>query len=105
MTIWVPKWLRRRPFRKIRRCGTSGEASQSFAILQEGGCGVGHGAQVVRGCDHAIGARTEHFAKTWQIASDARLAAGEILHDHARQSLPYGTEQAEIGECDQPLGV
>ena len=43
--------------------------------------------------------------RRWQIASDARLAAGEILHDHAGQSLPHGTEQAEIRECDQPLGV
>ncbi|MER8439475.1 hypothetical protein NKH11_23625 [Mesorhizobium sp. M1393] len=93
------------PVRKIRRRGTLGKASQSFTILQEGGHGVGHGCQIVRGCNHTVDTRAEHFAKTWQIASDAGFAAGEILHDHAGQSLPHGTEQAEIRECDQPLGV
>src|SRR5262245_3832257 len=82
------------PVRQIRRRGTSGEVSQSFTILQNGDNCVGHGAQVVRRCNQTIDAGADHVAKTWEIASNAGLAASEILHDYAGQSLSHGTEQA-----------
>ena len=91
------------PLRELGRRRAASKPGAPRVVFQKRDDGIGQAIQIVGGDDEPVYVMAQHVVDGRQIGCDDGLAAGEILHEGARQPLTRGCEQADIGKRDQLL--